>query len=132
MRFYGFDQKELTTPDQPNLSLKQDPKLSWALRHREFFPLDVNAGSKAALLRVPGLGVRNVERILRIRRHHRITLDDLRRLHVPLTKAAPFLITADANAATRNLDRTTLPSLVAPPTQLALFETVQTARTGEL
>ena len=132
IRFYGFDQKELTTPDEPNLSLKQDPKLSWALRHREFFPLDINAASKAALLRVPGLGVRNVERVTRIRRHHRITLDDLRRLHVPLTKAAPFLITADLNTATRNLDRTALPSLVAPPQQLTLFETVQTARTGEL
>jgi putative DNA modification/repair radical SAM protein len=132
MRFYGFDQKELTTPDEPNLSLKQDPKLGWALRHREFFPIDVNAGSKAALLRVPGLGVRNVERIIRIRRHHRIALEDLRRLHVPLTKAAPFLVTAGANPATRTLDFATLPKLVAPPAQLALFETAQTSRTGEI
>ena len=132
IRFYGFDRKELTTPEQPNLSLKQDPKLTWALRHREFFPLDVNAASKAALLRVPGLGVRNVDRILSIRRYHRISLDDLQRLRVPLTKAAPFLITAEANPAAHQLDRMALPVQLTPPAQLTLFEAAQTARTGEI
>ena len=132
MRFYGFDRKELTTAAEPNLSLKQDPKLSWALRNREFFPVDVNAASKAALLRVPGLGVRNVERILRIRRWRRLTLEDLRRLHVPLTKASPFVVASGANAAVRQLDRVALPALVAAPEQLSLFEAAQTARSGEI
>ncbi len=131
MRFYGFDQAELTTPAEPNLSLKRDPKLSWALRHRAFFPIDVNSAAKAALLRVPGLGVRNVDRIIRVRRHHRITLEDLRRLHVPLTKASPFLITADRDRP-RVLDQENLPALVTQPVQFSLFETTQTARTGEL
>ena len=76
--------------------------------------------------------MRNVERILRIRRHHRIKLEDLRQLHVPLTKAAPFLVTADPNTATRDLDRVSLPKRVAAPVQISLFETVQTARTGEI
>ena len=56
-----------------------DPKLAWALRHREFFPVDVNRAAMSALLRVPGFGVRNVKRILSTRRHRRITLDDLRK-----------------------------------------------------
>ncbi len=132
MRFYGFDRSELTTAAEPNLSLKQDPKLSWALRNRAFFPVDVNAASKAALLRVPGLGVRNVERIIRIRRHHALTLEDLRRLHVPLTKASPFVLASGPNHAAHHLDRQALPALVAPAEQLSLFEAAQTARTGEI
>ena len=77
MRYYGFHAAELTSDRDPNLSLSKDPKLTWAEAHPEFFPVDVNAGSREALLRVPGIGYRNVERILRIRRYHQLTLDDL-------------------------------------------------------
>ena len=95
MRFYGFDVGELTTGAEPNLSLQLDPKLAWALRNRERFPVDLNKASREMLLRVPGLGVRNVNRIIRIRRWHMIRLDDLTRLRVPLIKARPFIIVAD-------------------------------------
>jgi predicted DNA-binding helix-hairpin-helix protein len=80
MRFYGFHANELTTSDQPNLSLDKDPKLAWALRNRGFFPVDINTAPKEALLRVPGLGVRNVKKILKMRRFHRFRLEDLARL----------------------------------------------------
>ena len=95
MRFYGFEVAELTTRAEPNLSLKFDPKLAWALRNREKFPLDLNKSPREMLLRVPGLGVRNVDRILRIRRWHTIRLVDLVRLRVPLSKTTPFIIVAD-------------------------------------
>jgi len=95
MRFYGFHAVELTTREEPNLSLILDPKLAWALRHREKFPLDLNKASREMLLRVPGLGVRNVDRIIRIRRWHSIRLDDLARLRVALSKTMPFIIVAD-------------------------------------
>ncbi len=132
MRFYGFDQSEITTASEPNLSLTQDPKLAWALRNRDFFPVDVNAASRAALLRVPGMGVRNVDRILTIRRHHSINFDDLKRLRVSLTKAQPFLTAAGPNPAVRLLDTERLPAQVTPPEQLNLFESAVTARTGEI
>ena len=132
MRFYGFEQSEITTAAEPNLSLQQDPKLAWALRNRAFFPVDVNAASRAALLRVPGMGVRNVERILSIRRHHRISFDDLKRLRVSLTKAQPFLTASGPNQAVRLLDTQRLPNHVTPPEQLNLFESAVTARTGEI
>ena len=74
MRFYGFASSELVAEADGNLSLDHDPKLAWALQHRDFFPVDVNAASREALLRVPGLGVRNVDRIVRIRRFHKVTL----------------------------------------------------------
>jgi putative DNA modification/repair radical SAM protein len=95
MRFYGFDVAELTTRDEPNLPLNFDPKLAWALRNRGKFPVDLNKAPREILLRVPGLGVRNVNRILCIRRWHSIRLIDLTRLRVPLTKAMPFIIVAD-------------------------------------
>lgn len=95
LRFYGFDVGELTVADQPNLDLRLDPKHAWALRHPEVFPVDLNQAPRERLLRVPGLGVKNVDRILQIRRWHRLRLDDLTRLHVPMKKAMPFIEVAD-------------------------------------
>jgi putative DNA modification/repair radical SAM protein len=95
MRFYGFQADEITTEAAPGLSLLEDPKLTWAKGHPEFFPVDVNAAPREALLRVPGIGYRNVERILRIRRYHRLALVDLRKLHVRMKLAASFLMTTD-------------------------------------
>ena len=95
MRHYGFQADEITTPDKPELDLAIDPKLAWARRHPEFFPIDVNIAAREVLLRVPGLGYANVDRILRIRRYHRLALEDLRKLHVRLKDAVDYLITAD-------------------------------------
>ena len=95
MRFYGFKAEELTTEREPELSLVDDPKLTWAKGHPEFFPVDVNAAPREALLRVPGVGYRNVERILGIRRYHRLGMADLGKLHVRLKLAAGFVVTAD-------------------------------------
>jgi predicted DNA-binding helix-hairpin-helix protein len=95
MRYYGFDASELTTDAAPDLSLDEDPKTSWAKAHPEFFPIDVNAAPREALLRVPGIGYRNVERILKIRRYHRLLLEDLRKLHVRVKNAVPYLIAGD-------------------------------------
>jgi putative DNA modification/repair radical SAM protein len=132
MRFYGFRVEELAPPEQPDLSLELDPKLAWALRRRESFPVDVNAAPRESLLRVPGLGVRTVDRILRIRRWHRVTLADLARLRVPLTRVKPFIVTAD-HRPTLLLDSPRLAEQVKPaPTQLSLFATAQEALTGEL
>jgi putative DNA modification/repair radical SAM protein len=106
MRFYGFDVAELTTREEPNLSLGLDPKLGWALRNPDKFPVDLNKASREILLRVPGLGVRNVDRIIRIRRWHSIRLEDLTRLRVPLSKTMPFIIVVDHTP--RLLERKTL------------------------
>lgn len=94
MRYYGFGAEEITTEARPELSLNEDPKTTWAKEHPEFFPVDVNRAAREALLRVPGIGYRNVERILRIRRYHRLTLGDLRKLHVR-GAAAEYVVAAD-------------------------------------
>ena len=131
IRFYGFSTGEITSPDEPNLPLDIDPKLAWALRNRGFFPVDLNRAEKWKLLRVPGLGVRTVERILAARRHARIRLADLGKLHVPLRKVRPFVTAADHNPDVLRLDRTDLRPRVAER-QLNLFETAAVARTGEI
>ena len=95
MRFYGFEARELTTDAAGNLDLTMDPKLAWALQHREAFPVDVNAGTREQLLRVPGMGVKSVDRLIQARRHRRLRMEDLARLKMPMSKVAPFVVAAD-------------------------------------
>ncbi|HEX2077334.1 MAG TPA: putative DNA modification/repair radical SAM protein [Longimicrobium sp.] len=133
MRFYGFRAEELTTRQAPNLDLSVDPKVSWALRNRERFPVDVNTAPREELLRVPGLGARNVKRILAARRWTRVRTDDLRRLGVPLRRALPFLVTADHRPTVLGPDTPDLRDRIAPRrAQIDLFETAVAAAHGEL
>lgn len=133
LRFYDFKVGEIVTTAERNLELDIDPKLAWALAHRERFPVDVNKASRELLLRVPGLGVRNVDRMIRIRRHHKLTKDDLVKLRVPWKKTSPFLITADQNPGLRDLDKLGLKKIIEPRfSQLSLFDAGTSALTGEL
>ncbi len=95
LRFYGFDSHEITQRADGMLDLDIDPKLAWALAHREVFPVDVNRADRETLLRVPGLGVRNVARILASRRQRRLRYADLVKLRCDIGKARDFVVTAD-------------------------------------
>lgn len=133
VRFYGFKPEELTTTAAPNLDLALDPKLSWALRNRHAFPVDLNKAPRDALLRVPGLGTKTVEKILRVRRWHKVRLEDLPRLHVSLKKVLPFIITADHNSANLAIDRDNLVGRFRmPERQLDLFPAESSVMTGQL
>jgi predicted DNA-binding helix-hairpin-helix protein len=94
MRFYGFAQDEICTEDGM-LSLDVDPKLAWALANPAQFPVDLNRAAKERLLRVPGLGVRSVERLLLARRTRSVRRADLERLRVPVAKVLPFVALPD-------------------------------------
>jgi len=97
MRFYGFASAEMEqVADQDGmLPLDIDPKLAWALKFREHFPVDVNRGPREALLRVPGLGVKAVDKIVASRRFRSLRLDDVGRLTVSIAKVRPFITTDD-------------------------------------
>ena len=95
MRFYGFDVGEIVDEAAGMLALDIDPKLGWALRHRDRFPLDVNSASREELLRVPGFGTKAVDRILATRRTTSLRVADLARLHIPRNKALPFIVLGD-------------------------------------
>jgi len=91
IRQYGFSVDELVPRDAPDLAPDIDPKLAWALRNPARFPVDVNRAAREELLRVPGLGHRTVDRILAIRPWHRIGVEDLVRLRVPVARVLPFV-----------------------------------------
>ena len=123
LRFYGFKSHELVNAENPNLSLDIDPKTSWALVHREAFPININTAAKASLLRIPGVGVKNVERILQLRKFHKITLLDLQKMHIVISRAKYFVITADHNPNIWLLDSESLKSRLKPKAvQLSLFD----------
>ncbi len=115
LRFYDFKVEEIASTAAPNLDLALDPKLSWALRNRETFPVDVNKAPREMLLRIPGLGVRNADRILSARRYTRLRLADLIRLRLQMKKLMPFIITADHHPAKLGLDSDSLRARFLPP-----------------
>jgi len=123
MRFYGFKPAEVVSAAESDgmLPLDIDPKLAWALKFRDSFPVDVNRAPREQLLRVPGLGTKAVKRILASRRWRQLRLDDVARLTLSIAKVRPFIVTADWRP-TLLADRADLRTLVAPKQkQLELF-----------
>jgi putative DNA modification/repair radical SAM protein len=118
LRFYGFTLPEMPVQPDGNLPLDIDPKLAWALAHREHFPVDVNRAPRETLLRIPGLGVKSANRLITARRHRRLRMADLARLRLPLRKLAPFIVTADHTPG-RTLDARVIP--VASAIQMTLL-----------
>ena len=123
MRFYGYAANEVAqaTDAAGMLRLDIDPKLAWALRFRDRFPVDVNRGSRDALLRVPGLGVRAVDAVLTARRWRRLRLEDVARLTNSILKIRPFII-AEGWQPAALVDRADLERRLVPKAkQLELF-----------
>ncbi|MBN9021581.1 MAG: putative DNA modification/repair radical SAM protein, partial [Rhizobiales bacterium] len=122
LRFYGFSLGEVTAATEGGmLDLQIDPKLAWALRHRGDFPVDVNHAPKERLLRVPGLGTRAVERIIAARRSGPLRLDDVARVSGAVSRARPFIVTADWRPTALLDDGRLRARLAPPPRQLSLF-----------
>ena len=122
LRFYDFQLDEITSVTADgNLDLEVDPKLAWALVHRQVFPLDVNRASRELLLRVPGFGVKTVNRILSTRRHRTLRYEDLIRMGASMKKARSF-VTAGGWSPGGLTDSIDLRARFAPPPeQLTLF-----------
>jgi putative DNA modification/repair radical SAM protein len=133
LRFYGFGIDEIVTEADNNLSLEHDPKLAWALAHREQFPVDVNKAARKLLLRVPGLGVRSVDRMIAARKHHSLSQADLKLLGVAWKRAKAFVTTRDYRPPLHALDSLQLVDQFRPrDRQLLLFEAANSGRTGEV
>jgi putative DNA modification/repair radical SAM protein len=125
VRSYGFAANELL-PSSGNLALDIDPKLAWALAHREHFPMDLNRVEAGMIARIPGIGLRNAERIVSLRRMRKIRYADLTRMRCSMEKIQPFIVTADYRPA-----RDTTPSdvlrraMAEQPEQMPLFPALQ-------
>ena len=92
LRFYGFSAEEILSDEAPFLEESFDPKTAWALRHPEFYPVDINSADYATLLRVPGIGVISAKRIIAARRFSVITEEGMKKIGVVLKRAKYFII----------------------------------------
>lgn len=91
LRFYGFRADELLSEQKPNFNVLLDPKADWALRHLEQFPVEVNRADYQTILRVPGIGVKSAQRIVRARRNGALRFEDLKKIGVVLKRALYFI-----------------------------------------
>jgi len=122
LRFYGFKLDEILQGTKNNmLDMDHDPKLAWALRNRQMFPIDLNKADKQLLLRVPGLGARTVQKILSIRRYANISWEDLTKMRLPLDKLKPFITVSNYRPAIHLLDADNLGTMLKQPKQMDLF-----------
>lgn len=99
MRFYHFTADEIAGDSHPDLELEIDPKLSWALRHPEAFPVDVNRADYEMILRIPGVGVKSATMIVNARRFRRLTSDHLRKIGVVMKRAKYFITCGELEAS---------------------------------
>ena len=150
LRFYGFSASEILDEEAPHFDPLLDPKCSWALRHMEHFPLEVNRAPYEMLLRVPGIGVKSAQRIRQARRYAVLEEQDLKKLGVVLKRARFFLTCRGKSMSPLPTDdprvlagvlrertafhRTQLPGRDSPawleqPEQLSLFSPTKEDRT---
>jgi len=122
MRFYEFRVDEIVDDRFPNLDLEVDPKLAWALRHPESFPVDVNSADYQMILRVPGIGVKSAKLIVSSRRFGRLTAEQLKKIGVVMKKAQYFITCRELPVSTADLTPQNIRRLLTEPKkQKALF-----------
>lgn len=120
LRYYHFHVDELLSEARPDFNIYLDPKCDWAVRHLEYFPVEIQKADYRTLLRVPGIGYKSAQRIIRARRHANLGFDDLKRMGVVLKRALYFITCSgrmmyptklDEDYIVRNLvsDRTMIP-----------------------
>lgn len=113
LRYYDFSAWELLTEEEPNFDPYLDPKCTWAVRHPEFFPVEVNTAPKAALLRIPGIGPKSALRILSARRQQHLGMAELKRMGVVL-KRAQYFITCNGRVAAHGTRQEIAAALLDP------------------
>ena len=91
MRYYGFKADELLSQERPNFNIFLDPKCDWAIRHLEYFPVEVEKADYHMLLRVPGIGVKSAQRIVRARRMGKLDFPALKKMGIVLKRAQYFI-----------------------------------------
>lgn len=104
LRFYGFGVQEILNNDHPNLDIDIDPKLSWALRNLQQFPVDVNKAEKQILARIPGIGMKSVHKIIGARRFRKLNWEHLKNIGVALNRAKYFIICDSSHWEHRDMD----------------------------
>lgn len=117
MRFYGFDICELLNDDFQFLDMEIDPKLSWALRNRQLFPVDINKVDKQLLLRIPGIGLKSVNKIIEARKFRKLNWDHLKRIGIAFNRAKYFINCNSREKELRDLSSENLKSIILQTSQ---------------
>ncbi len=117
LRFYGFDAEEILPDDHPFLDLDCDPKLAWAIRHREHFPVNIQIAPYKMIIRIPGIGTRTAKKIMKARKFTTLTLDHLKQLGCAVNRAKYFVAFRGPNAHLRYLTQDNFRNFVIAQTQ---------------
>ena len=117
MRFYGFGAHEIVEPESPFLDLDCDPKLAWAIRHREHFPVNIQTASYEMIVRIPGVGTRTARKIVKARKYNQITLEHLKKMGAAVNRAKYFIATTGKNEHLSHLTRDNFRQFVLAQTQ---------------
>lgn len=116
LRFYGFSVQEILNEKHPNLDIDIDPKLGWALRNLNDFPIDVNTAEPRMLARIPGLGMYSVNKIIQARKFRRLNWEHLKKIGVALNRAKYFMV-CDTNNSQKDLQASQIKGLILQNSQ---------------
>ncbi|WP_343522778.1 putative DNA modification/repair radical SAM protein [Pedobacter sp.] len=112
MRFYGFKVQEILNDANPNLDVDIDPKLSWAIRNMQHFPVDINQADYKMILRIPGIGVMSAQKIVQARKFGKLRIDQLKKIGIAYNKAKHFMVCADSPYRLRDYQGTQIKAFI--------------------
>ncbi len=117
MRFYGFHVNELLNDFNPHLDIDIDPKLSWALRNLQHFPVDINTSPYEMILRIPGIGVNSAKKIVQARKFGKLRIDQLKKIGVAYNRAKHFIKCVDSPYQFKDYQSTQIKSFILAESQ---------------
>jgi len=123
MRFYGFKVQEILNDANPNLDVDIDPKLSWAIRNMQHFPVDINKADYQMILRIPGIGVMSAKKIVQARKFGKLRIDQLKKIGVAYNRAKHFITCADTPYQLKDYQGTQIKAFILAESQSKYLKT---------
>ncbi|KQM78317.1 radical SAM protein [Pedobacter sp. Leaf216] len=123
MRFYGFKVQEILNDANPNLDVDIDPKLSWAIRNMQHFPVDINTADYKMILRIPGIGVMSAQKIVQARKFGKLRIDQLKKIGVAYNRAKHFIICLDSPYQLKDYQGTQIKAFILAESQSKYLKT---------
>ena len=123
MRFYGFKVQEILNDANPNLDVDIDPKLSWAIRNMQHFPVDINTADYKMILRIPGIGVMSAQKIVQARKFGKLRIDQLKKIGVAYNRAKHFIVCADTPYQLKDYQGTQIKAFILADSQSKYLKT---------
>lgn len=123
MRFYGFKVQEILNDANPNLDIDIDPKLSWAIRNMQHFPVNINTADYKMILRIPGIGVMSAQKIVQARKFGKLRIDQLKKIGVAYNRAKHFIVCLDSPYQLKDYQGTQIKAFILAESQSKYLKT---------